>query len=243
MNKESVSFITFHFSYCSLVWMLHKRHLNNCIDHIHELSRAYQDYNSFFKELLRKRQLVNINVLIKCQKQKSFRILWKILLTREAATGNFPLGRLFLEISQNPQENTFVRVSFLIKLQATVCNFIKNKTLAQVLFCEFCEISNNTFFTEYLWLLLYWYVTDYMLFERLKNTFKNCSLYTIPITLFYSNLELHSPTKSLLLDVPHKYKKALCSIRIFNFFLMFLLRHHISKLNSIIKPQRRKCFF
>ena len=122
-------------------------------------------------------------------------------------------------------------------------SLVKNKTLAQVFFCEFCEISNNTFFTEYLWLLLYWYVTDYMLFERLKNTFKNCSLYTIPITLFYSNLELHSPTKSLLLDVPHKYKKALCSIRIFNFFLMFLLRHHISKLNSIIKPQRRKCFF
>ena len=65
-------FITSHFSYCPLVWMFHNRRLNNRIDHIHE--RAYQDYNSSFKELLRKRQLLNINVLIKCQKQKSFRI-------------------------------------------------------------------------------------------------------------------------------------------------------------------------
>ena len=28
--------------------------------------------------------------------------------------------------------------------------FIKNKTLAQVFFCKFCEISRNTFFTEHL---------------------------------------------------------------------------------------------
>ena len=66
-------FITSHFSYCPLVWMFHNRRLNNRIDHIHE--RAYQDYNSSSKELLRKRQLLNVNVLIKCQKQKSFRIL------------------------------------------------------------------------------------------------------------------------------------------------------------------------
>ena len=79
-------FITSHFSYCLLVWMFNNRRLNNRIDHIHE--RAYQDYNSSFKEHLRKRQLLNINVLIKCQKEKSFRILWKILLTTEAATGN-----------------------------------------------------------------------------------------------------------------------------------------------------------
>ena len=26
------------------------------------------------------------------------------------------------------------------------CNFIKKETLAQVFFCEFCEISENTFF-------------------------------------------------------------------------------------------------
>ena len=51
---------------------------------------------------------------------------------------------------QNSQENTCARVSFLIKLQATVCNFIKKETLVQVFSCEFCEIPKNTFFTEHL---------------------------------------------------------------------------------------------
>ena len=30
------------------------------------------------------------------------------------------------------------------------CNFMKKETLAQVLSCEFCEISKSTFFTEHL---------------------------------------------------------------------------------------------
>ena len=53
--------------------------------------------------------------------------------------------KLFLKISQNSQENTCARVSFLIKLQAQACNFIIKETLAQVFSCEFCEISQNTF--------------------------------------------------------------------------------------------------
>ena len=55
-----------------------------------------------------------------------------------------------LEILQNSLENTCVRVSFLIKLQALTCNFIKKEALAQVFFCEFYEIFKNTFFTEHL---------------------------------------------------------------------------------------------
>ena len=50
--------------------------------------------------------------------------------------------KVFIEISQNSQENTCTRVSFLIKLQAW--------GLAQVFCCEFCEISKNTFFKQ-LW--------------------------------------------------------------------------------------------
>ena len=42
-----------------------------------------------------------------------------------------------LEISQNSQENTCAKVSFL--------NFIKKETLAQVFSCEFREISKNIF--------------------------------------------------------------------------------------------------
>ena len=47
-------------------------------------------------------------------------------------------NKVFLKISQNSQENTCARVS-------PTCNFIKKETLTQVLSCEFCEISNNTF--------------------------------------------------------------------------------------------------
>ena len=54
--------------------------------------------------------------------------------------------RLFLELSQNSQENTCARVSFLIKLQVKACNFIKKEALVQA--CEFCEISKNTFLTR-----------------------------------------------------------------------------------------------
>ena len=68
---------------------------------------------------------------------------------------------LFLEISQNSQENNNARVSFLLKLQtrpATLvkkrlgqaCNFSKKETLPQVFSCEFCEIFHKFFFIEHL---------------------------------------------------------------------------------------------
>ena len=69
----------------------------------------------------------------------------------EAVTRGVLCKKVFLEISQNSQENTCARVSFLIKLQAETCNFIKKETLAQVFSCEFCEISKNTFFIEHFW--------------------------------------------------------------------------------------------
>ena len=53
---------------------------------------------------------------------------------------------MFLEISQNSQENACARISFLIKNL-----FIKKETLAEVLSCEFYKISKNTFFAEHLW--------------------------------------------------------------------------------------------
>ena len=52
--------------------------------------------------------------------------------------------------SQNSQENTCASVSFLIKFLKNKLLF-KKQTLAQVFSCEFCEISNNTCFTEKLW--------------------------------------------------------------------------------------------
>ena len=60
----------------------------------------------------------------------------------EAATKGV-LKKVFVEISQNSQENTCVRDSFLIKF---IKNFIKKESLAQVFSCEICEVSKNIFF-------------------------------------------------------------------------------------------------
>ena len=62
----------------------------------------------------------------------------------EAAIETVLSEKVFLEISQNLQENTCARVSFLIKL------LFKKETLALVLSCEFYEISKNTFFAEHI---------------------------------------------------------------------------------------------
>ena len=60
--------------------------------------------------------------------------------------------KVFLEISQNSQENNCARISFFPQ----VFNFIKKRTLAQVFSCEFYEISQNTFsYRTPPWLLLH----------------------------------------------------------------------------------------
>ena len=64
----------------------------------------------------------------------------------EEVTWRCSIKKVFLEISQNSQENNCAKVSFLINLQASACNFIKKETLAEVFSCEFCEISKSTFF-------------------------------------------------------------------------------------------------
>ena len=64
----------------------------------------------------------------------------------EAVAQRCSVKKVFLEISQNSQENTCARDSFLIKLQASGLFFIKKEFLPQVFSCAFCEISKNTFF-------------------------------------------------------------------------------------------------
>ena len=57
------SFVEAQFGYCSLVWMFHARELNKKINHIHERSLriVYRDYNSSFKDLLKKDKSVCIH--------------------------------------------------------------------------------------------------------------------------------------------------------------------------------------
>ena len=54
----------------------------------------------------------------------------------EAVVRRCSVKKLLIEILQNSQENTCARVSFSLK----------EETLAQMLSCEFCKISKNTFY-------------------------------------------------------------------------------------------------
>ena len=47
---------------------------------------------------------------------------------------------MFLKILQNSQKRICARVSILIKTYTSAYNFTEKETLAQVFFCEFCEI-------------------------------------------------------------------------------------------------------
>ena len=65
----------------------------------------------------------------------------------EAAIIGLLQDKVFLEISQNSQENCRARASFFIKLQASALQlYFKKETPAQVFSCEFCDFSKNTFF-------------------------------------------------------------------------------------------------
>ena len=68
-----------------------------------------------------------------------FLFLFSIGKNTEAVVQRCPVKKVFLQMSQNSQENNCARVSFLIKLQADL-------TLTQVFLSEFCGICKNTFF-------------------------------------------------------------------------------------------------
>ena len=51
----------------------------------------------------------------------------------------------------NLQENNCDRVSLLITLQVSSCNFIKKETLTQVFSCKFSEFFKNAHSLEHLW--------------------------------------------------------------------------------------------
>ena len=84
-----------------------------------------------------------------CRNEHCFRKLHSKLLSilSEPVVQRCSVKKVLLEISQNSQENSCARDSFLTKLQALGLQlYFKKETLAQVLTCEFCEISRDTFF-------------------------------------------------------------------------------------------------
>ena len=90
--------------------------------------------------------------IIRCIGNEWAKVTIKILSFsfEEGAARRCFIKKVSLAILINWQENTYARVSFLIKL-------FKKETLVQMFSCEFCKIHKDYFFTEHLrWFLLYW---------------------------------------------------------------------------------------
>ena len=62
--------------------------------------------------------------------------------------------KMFLEISQNSQENTRARVSFLVKLQARSAALLKKILWHRCFPVNFAKFLRKHFLTEHLWWLL-----------------------------------------------------------------------------------------
>ena len=92
------------------------------------LKIIYQDYNSSFKELLRKdKTKINKNVLIECQNQKSVCILKD--LTDRSSHWKCSVRKGVLGNSTKFTENTRARAPFLIKLHLPDMRHKYKKTL------------------------------------------------------------------------------------------------------------------
>ena len=72
--------------------------------------------------------------------------------------------KVFLEISQNSQENTCARVSLLIKLPTKAWNFIKKRDPNTGVSCEFCKISKSAFSYR----RFPWVASDNKIFQNVK---------------------------------------------------------------------------
>ena len=76
----------------------------------------------------------------------------------EAVVRRCSVKKVFLEISENSQENTCVRVSFLIKLQAAPATLLKKRLWHRCFPVNFAKFPRTPFLKEHLWWLLLWFV-------------------------------------------------------------------------------------
>ena len=77
--------------------------------------------------------------------------------------------KVFLEISQNPQENTCASVSFLIKLQDWPATLLKKRLWHRCFPVNFVKFLRTPFLTEHLWWLLIYFKTRCWFNHFLKN--------------------------------------------------------------------------
>ena len=100
--------------------------------------------------------MINLNVIITFMLQL-FNNNRETMLHAEAIVQSCSVKKVFLEISQNSQENTCARVSFLIKLQASGLSpttLLKKRFWHRCFPVNFVKFLRTLFFTNHLWWLL-----------------------------------------------------------------------------------------
>ena len=75
----------------------------------------------------------------------------------ESVVQRCSVKKVFLEISQNSQENTCARVSFLIKLQVRPATLLKKRLWHRRFLVNFVKFLRRPSFIEHLWWLLLTY--------------------------------------------------------------------------------------
>ena len=114
--------------------------------------------------------------------------------SNEAVGWRCSVKKLFLKIFQNSQENTRVRVSFLIKLHAETCNCNKEKIRLwhRCIFVNFATFLKRLFSREDLrWLL----VTNANSSRYLKDLWRKLLLLILKISTIESFYLLQMVTK------------------------------------------------
>ena len=86
-------------------------------------------------------------------KKGQFIIIYLQYIIAEAVAQRCFLKKVFLEISQNSQENTCARVSFLIKLQAAPATLLKKRLWHRCFPVSSAKFLRTPFFIEHLWWL------------------------------------------------------------------------------------------
>ena len=135
----------------------------------------------------------------------------------EAVAQRCSVRRGFFKTSQNSQENTCVRVSFLISCRPQASG-IKTGTLAQVLSCEFCEYSKHTFSCRSPSVA----ASGQRLVESLKQNLKLIKLYnteSLTVQVYSDTVVRRCSVKKVFLKISQKFTgKPLC----WRFFLIKL---------------------
>ena len=118
-----------------------------------------------------KKPKTNANDCMKCKGHYSFNVQAAAdSQYLEAVAQRCSVKKVFLKNSQNSQENTCARVSFLIKLQTLgvrPATLLKKRLWHRCFPGSFAKVLKITFLTEHLWWLhlnlryIYWYIDSF----------------------------------------------------------------------------------